>query len=93
MVKKVSERWEAWMRIIVGIITGIILGLWKVVVQILGFIHWIIVVITGKRNKAIADFSELWNTQMYIYLRYMTFVQNERPFPFGELSKEMSKFK
>jgi len=93
MVKKVSERWEAWMRIVVGIISGIILEIWKVIIQVLGVVHWIIVVFSGKRNKGIADFSEIWNTQMYIYLRYMTFVTNERPFPFGDLGKNLSKFK
>ena len=88
-----TERKEAWMRIIVGIISGIILGLWKALIQILGIVHWFIVIFTGKRNKDLADFSEIWNTQVYIFLRYMTFVTNERPFPFESLEKNMSKFK
>ena len=32
------------------------------------------------------------NTQVYIFIRYMTFVTNERPFPFNGLTKSMSKF-
>ena len=88
-----SERIEALMRIVVGIISGIILGLWKVLIQILGVVHWIIAIITGKRNKDIAEFSEIWNTQIYIFLRYMTFVTNQRPFPFESLAKNISKFK
>ncbi len=87
-----SERIEALMRIVVGIISGIILGLWKVLIQILGIVHWIMAIITGKRNKDIAEFSEIWNTQIYIFLRYMTFVTNERPFPFENLVKNISKF-
>jgi hypothetical protein len=81
------------MRIVVGIVSGIILGFWKVLIQILGIMHWIIVIITKKRNKDIAEFSEIWNTQIYIFLRYMTFVTNERPFPFESLTKNMGKFK
>ncbi len=87
-----SERIEALMRIVVGIVSGIILGIWKALIQILGIAHWIIVLITGERNKGIADFSETWNSQVYVFLRYMTFVTNERPFPFNPLEKNMTKF-
>ena len=88
-----SERIEALMRIVVGIVSGIILGLWKALVQVLAVVNWIVVIITGERNKGMADFCEIWNTQVYIFLRYMTFVTNERPFPFENLDKNMSKFK
>ena len=88
-----GERIEALLRIVIGIISGIILGLWKVLIQVLGIIHWILVILSGKRNKGIAEFSEIWNTQMYVFLRYMTFVTNQRPFPFESLEKDISKFK
>ena len=88
-----GERTEAWMRIVVGVVSGIVFGLWKALIQILGVVHWIIVVFSGKRNKDIAEFSEIWNTQIYIFLRYMTFVTNQRPFPFTSLNKNLSKFK
>ncbi len=87
-----GERKEAWMRIVVGIISGIILGLWKALIQILGVVHWFIVVFSGKRQKGIAEFSEIWNSQMYVFLRYMTFVSNKRPFPFDALKPNISKF-
>jgi hypothetical protein len=87
-----GERIEALMRIIVGIISGIILGIWKALIQILGIVHWIIVIISGKRQKGIAEFSEIWNSQIYVFLRYMTFVSNKRPFPFEVLEPNMSKF-
>ena len=88
-----SERTEAFFRIVVCIITGIILGIWKGLIQILAVIHWFYVVFTGKRLKSLAEFSEIWNTQIYIFLRYMTFVSNERPFPFKDLWKNLSNFK
>ncbi|MFC1754354.1 DUF4389 domain-containing protein [Thermoproteota archaeon] len=87
-----SERIEALMRIVVGVVTGIILGLWKALVQIVAIINWIMTLITGDRNKGLAEFCELWNTQIYVFLKYMTFVTNERPFPFNPLQKEMSEF-
>ena len=88
-----GERTEAWMRIVVGVVSGIVFGLWKALIQILGVVHWIIVIFSGKRNKGLAEFSEIWNTQIYIFLRYMTFVTNQRPFPFTSLNKNLSKFK
>jgi len=88
-----GERTEAWMRIVVGIVSGIILGIWKALIQFLGIVHWIIVVITGKKNRNLAEFSEIWNTQIYVFMRYMTLVSNERPFPFESLTKSFSKFK
>jgi len=88
-----GERIEVLMRIVVAIISGIVLSLWKGLVQILAVIHWFIVIITGKRNKGIAEFSEIWNTQAYVFLRYINFVTNKRPFPFTNLEKNISKFK
>ena len=51
-----SERKEAWMRIIIGLVSGLILGVWKGLVQIISIVHWFIAVITGKRNKDLANF-------------------------------------
>jgi len=87
-----NERKEAWMRILVCIVSGIILGLWKGLIQILAIVHWFIVIFTKKRKRGIAKFSEIWNTQTYIFLRYMTFVSNYRPFPFNSIEKSISKF-
>ena len=87
-----SERKEAWFRIIVGIVSGIILGLWKALIQILAIVNWLITVFSGKRNKELAEFCEYWNTEMYKFARYMTFVTNERPFPFSNLQR-MSRFR
>ncbi len=87
-----AERTEALMRIVVGIISGLILGLWKALIQIIAIVLWFIAIFTGKRNKDLANFCEIWNTQVYIYLRYLTFVSNKRPFPFNPLEKNLSQF-
>lgn len=80
-----SERKEAWMRIIVGIISGIIIGLWKVVVEVISIFHWFYVLFTNKKIRDIAEFCNLWTTQAYRFIRYMTFTTNSRPFPFSDL--------
>jgi Domain of unknown function (DUF4389) len=91
MVKKINEKKEAWIRIIIGIISEIILNVWQWLVIILSVINWFIVVFTGKKNKDLAEFSEYWNFESYKLTRYMTFVSNKRPFPFSKIEK-MSKF-
>ncbi len=91
MTKKSVERKEAWFRILVFIISGIILSAWCVLVKILSIINWLITIISGKRNRSLAMFCEYWNTETYKFLKYMTFVTNTRPFPFSKLGK-MSKF-
>ncbi len=90
MAKK-SERKEAWFRIIVLIISGIILKIWSSLVCIIAVVHWIIVIFSGKRNKELAMFSEYWNTETYKFIRYLTFVSNKRPFPFTSMGR-ISKF-
>lgn len=88
---KRGERKEAWFRIIVAVVSGIILGLWGKLIGLIGLIHWFIVVFSGKRNKDLAIFSESFNTEMYKFMRYLTFVSNKRPFPFSKIER-MSKF-
>ena len=88
---KLSERKEAWFRIIVLIVSGIVLGVWNILIRVLAFVHWIIVVFSGKRNAELANFSEYWNTEAYKFVRYLTFVTNSRPFPFSKMER-FSKF-
>lgn len=87
-----SERKEAFFRILVLIVSGIILGIWKGLIQLLSLFHWIYVLISNKRIKKLAEFCEIWNSQIYIFLKYMTFVSNYRPFPFTKLARSRSKF-
>ena len=91
MTKKFSERKEAWFRIIVVIVSGIILGVWRVFIKILAIVNWLITVFSGKRNQDLAELCEYWNTEAYKFLRYVTFVSNKRPFPFSNVER-MSKF-
>jgi hypothetical protein len=86
-----TERKEAWFRIIVAIISGIILKIWAGLVGIIVILHWLIVVFSGKRNKDLAMFCEYFNTASYMFMRYLTFVSNKRPFPFSRLER-ISKF-
>jgi|TARA_Y100000296_G_scaffold38081_1_gene44099 hypothetical protein len=80
------------MRIVVAIVSGIVLGVWRWFIFVIGVINWIYTLFAGKRMKELANMSEVWNTQLYTFLRYMTLVSNKRPFPFSSLEKSISKF-
>jgi hypothetical protein len=90
-VAPTGERVELLLRIIVGIFYGIVLEIWKALVIVLTVINWIIVLFVGRRNKNIAEFCEYWNSEKYRYMRYMTMVSNEKPFPFTEMVR-VSRF-
>ncbi|MBS3071070.1 DUF4389 domain-containing protein [Candidatus Pacearchaeota archaeon] len=87
-----GERIEALMRIIVTIVSGIILSVWKWFVTVLIVINFFFTLFAGRRLKEVAELSEIWNTQWYIFQRYIIFVSNKRPFPFRKLEKSMSKY-
>ena len=89
--REINERTEALMRIAVLIVVGILLMIWRYLIYVLAIVNWLITIFTGKRNKDIADLSEYWNTEVYKYVRYNTFVSNKRPFPFSNVER-MSKF-
>ncbi len=88
-----NERKEALMRIVVAVVSGIILAVWRYLAIVLGIFNFIYVLFTKKRMKDFSDMCEIWNTQWYTFQRYMLFVTNDRPFPFNKLEKSISKFK
>ena len=90
-VKKINERAEAFMRIVLGFISGLILYLWYYLFAILVLVNLVITIIDGKRNRDIAEFAEYWSTEFYRFARYISGMSNERPFPFNKVSK-ISKF-
>lgn len=87
-----GERAETLMRVVVLIVSGIILEVWKWLIQLFVVINFIWTLISGKRIKELAELSEIWNTQKYVFFRYMTFVSNEKPMPFRKLTKSFSRF-
>jgi len=88
-----KERKEGWFRILVLIISGIVFGVWSILVKVLAIINFFIVIFSGKRNKGMAEMCESWNTEYYRFIRYLTFVVNERPFPFTPLAEKITEFK
>jgi hypothetical protein len=87
-----SERKEALMRIVVGIVSGIIFYFWTYVIVAFMVVNFFYTLIKGNRSKDLANLCEIYNSQVYSFYKYMTFVSNQRPFPFESLAKNISKF-
>ena len=83
--EKINEREEVLIRLISFLVTGLILWLWAYLIILLLIVNWIIVIFNGKSNKELVDFCEIWNTESYRFVRYITMESNERPFPFSSL--------
>ena len=90
-LKKSSERKEALLRLAVLLVTGLVVYLWGYVSYFLMLINWIVALITGARNQAIAEFIENWTSTMYYFTKYLSGMSNERPFPFNKI-KIIGKF-
>ncbi|MEK6908447.1 MAG: DUF4389 domain-containing protein [Nanoarchaeota archaeon] len=91
-LNKFSQRRETLMRIVVLIVSGIILVIWRYLIGVFIIINFVYSLFTGKRLKELAELSEIWNTQWYLFQRYMTFVANMRPFPFTKLAENISEY-
>lgn len=88
-----SERAEVLMRIIIGIVSGIILYAWMYLIGVFIIINFIWTIIAGKRIRDVAELCEVWNTQQYRFVGYMSFLTNERPFPFSRLAPSVSEYR
>jgi len=83
--KQEGERKEAWMRIPICIVSGFILDIWGFFVFIFAIVQFILVLVEGKKNKELLDLCKNYVAQLYVFVKYVTFISNERPFPFGEV--------
>lgn len=86
-----NEKEELLWRIIIAIVGGFILSVWKVLIIFLSLFNWVYILFKDKKNKNISEFCEYWNSTVYIFTRYVTVVSDQRPFPFNDLRKIKSK--
>lgn len=82
-----KERKEALLRIPIGIISWTIVELWGVLICVIILFQFLYSLFTGKRNKDLANFANIYVSFAYSTIRYISFTTNERPFPFNKLGK------
>lgn len=83
-----KERKEAWIRLPLGLAGKILLDIWSYLILVVGILHWVYVVVAGKRNKTLAKFANLWVSYQYKFFRYMNFTVNDRPLEYIGLEME-----
>ncbi|HOF44159.1 MAG TPA: DUF4389 domain-containing protein [Candidatus Pacearchaeota archaeon] len=88
-----KNKGEVWMRIPVFIISGIILYVWGFFIFCFAIAQFVLILFKGKREKELLKMSNIYLVQLHIFIRYVTFLSDKRPFPFGELEKEIKKEK
>ncbi len=89
--KQKVERKEAWMRIPIAIVSGFILEVWGFFIFCFAIAQLVLILVEGKKNKELLKMSEVYLIQIYTFVKYITFISNERPFPFGNLKKEIDE--
>jgi hypothetical protein len=78
---------ELWMRIPVFILSGIILHVWGFFVLIFSLAQLVLLLIDGKKEKEFTHISSMFSNQIYTFFKYITFLSDERPFPFSKMKK------
>jgi len=87
--KEKIEIREIWMRIPIFIVSGFILYVWGFFVLCFAIAHFILILIEKRKNKDLLKMCETYYVQFFIFVRYVLFLSNKRPFPFGDLEKEI----
>lgn len=85
------EKREAWMRIPIFIISGIILEIWGFFIFCFAIVQLILVLINGRREKELLKMCHVYLVQLYIFVKYVTFLSEKRPFPFSDIEKEINE--
>jgi hypothetical protein len=78
---------ELWMRIPVFILSGVILYVWGFFVLIFSLAQLVLLLVKGKKEKEFTHISSMFSNQIYIFFKYITFLSDERPFPFRKIKK------
>ncbi|MCX6751032.1 MAG: DUF4389 domain-containing protein [Candidatus Pacearchaeota archaeon] len=90
--KKLSlEKKEVWMRIPIFIISGFILEVWGFFILIFALVQFILLLVENKKNKELLRMCNMYIIQLYVFMRYIAFLSDKRPFPFGDLEKEIER--
>jgi hypothetical protein len=88
-----EEKREAWMRIPIFIVSGFILEVWGFFIFCFAIAQFVLILLKNQKEKELLKMSDTYLVQLYIFVKYVTFLSNKRPFPFGELEKEIKKEK
>lgn len=73
---------STWLRLFFMIVIGFLYGVSRIVVGAVIIMQFFWVLFTGGVNSSLDSFGQSLATYTYQIIRYLTFVSDERPFPF-----------
>jgi hypothetical protein len=73
---------STWLRLFFMIVVGFLYGVSRIVVGAVIIVQFFWVLFTGSVNLSLDSFGQSLATYTYQIIRYLTFVSDERPFPF-----------
>ena len=76
-----------WMRIPVFIASGLILYVWTFFICIFALVQLILTLLGNKREKEFLSISSMFCNQIYVFFKYITFLSEEKPFPWEPIKK------
>lgn len=74
-----SSRMELLVRIVYSIILSIILGVWSFFAGILAFVQWLVILVTGERDKWLHDKVDGYVQFWFKSNAYLMLLTDERP--------------
>jgi hypothetical protein len=80
-----------WMRIPVFIVSGMIVYVWGFFVLIFSLVQLILILTERKKEKEILNISSMFSNQIYCFFKYISFISEEKPFPFEKIKKGKKK--
>ena len=86
-----DERKEGLLRILIAIVSGMIFYFWGWLIFILTIINLIYVFISKMKIKEFEIFCEEFSKELNMFIRYITFISNERPFPFKRVLRKINR--
>jgi uncharacterized protein DUF4389 len=82
-IKQRLKKNETWQRILYMILFIFIYGISKVLIFAIMLFQFITIVLKGKANERLLKFSQSLSTFIYQIMIFLTFVSEQRPFPFS----------
>ncbi|VVB83512.1 Uncharacterised protein [uncultured archaeon] len=75
---------SVWMRIPIFIVSGAILHIWGFFACIFALVQMILMLAGKKKEKELLRINAMFSSQIYIFFKYISFLSEKKPFPFGK---------
>jgi len=82
-----KDKKDIWMRIPIFIVSGAILHVWAFFILIFSLVQLVLLLLGNKKEKELSKMSSMFCDQAYCFFRYITFMSEEKPFPFGQIKR------